>query len=50
MTHVWHSRTGSTAFLPHLATTIELLVINLVAQHNVEPNPELTSCGALTST
>ena len=45
MTHLWHPRTGSTAFLLHLATTTELLVINLVAQHNVETNPELTSYG-----
>jgi hypothetical protein len=37
------SRTGSTVFLPHLATATELLVIDLVAQHNVEPNPELAS-------
>src|SRR5260370_33164040 len=44
MTHFWHPRTGSTAFLPHLAAATELLVIDLVAQHNVEPNPELTSC------
>jgi hypothetical protein len=41
MTHFWHPR--STVFLPHLATATELLVIDLVAQHNVEPNPELAS-------
>ena len=39
-----HSRTGITAFLLHLSTTTEPLVINLVPQHDPQPNPEF-SCG-----
>src|ERR1700685_2609318 len=40
-----HSRTGFTAFLLHLSTTTELLVINLVPQHDPQPNPEFP-CGS----
>src|SRR5580704_4734369 len=43
MTHFWHPRTGTTAFLPHLAAATELLVINLVAQHDPQPDPQLAS-------
>src|SRR6266436_2919435 len=43
MTHFWHPRTGTTVFLPHLATATELLVINLVAQHDPQPDPQLAS-------
>jgi len=39
----WHPRTGSTAFLPQLAAATELLVIDLVAQHNPQSDPEFTS-------
>ena len=39
-----HSRTGSTAFLLHLSTTTELLIIDLIPQHDPQPNPEF-SCG-----
>ena len=45
MTHLWHPRTGSTAFLPHLATTTELWIIDLVAQHDPQPDREFASCG-----
>ena len=34
MTHLWHPRTGITAFLPHLAAATELFVIDPVAQHD----------------
>jgi hypothetical protein len=33
MNPLWHSRTGTTAFLPHLAAATEFLVIDLIAQH-----------------
>ena len=38
-----HPRTGTTAFLPHLSAATELLVIDLVAQHDPETNPEFAS-------
>jgi hypothetical protein len=44
MTHFWHPRTGTTVFLPHLAAATELLVIDLVAQHDPPTDPELASC------
>jgi hypothetical protein len=31
----WHPRTGITAFLLHLPTTAELVVLNLIPQHSV---------------
>ena len=40
-----HPRTGRTAVL--LSTTTELFVINLVAQHDPESNPEFASGGGL---
>lgn len=43
MNPLWHPRTGSSAFLPQLAAATELLVIDLVAQHNPQPDPEFTS-------
>src|ERR1700745_350638 len=43
MNPLWHPRTGSTAFLPQLAAATELLVIDLVAQHNPQADPEFTS-------
>lgn len=43
MNPLWHPRTGSTAFLPQLAAATELLVIDLVAQHNPQSDPEFTS-------
>ena len=39
----WHPRTGFTAFLLLLSTTTELVVLNLIAQHNPQPDPELAS-------
>ena len=45
MTHLWHPRTGTTVFLPHLSTTTELVVVNLVAQHDPESDPEFASYG-----
>jgi hypothetical protein len=44
ITPFWHSRTGSTTSLLHLSTTTELLVIDLVPQHDPQPNPEFP-CG-----
>src|SRR5580700_6016893 len=44
MTHFWHLRTGTPVFLPHLAAATELLVIDLVAQHDPQTDPELASC------
>src|ERR1700735_686887 len=38
ITPVRHSRTGTTAFLLHLSTTTELLVINLISQHHLGPS------------
>ena len=40
-----HSRTGTTASLLHLSTTTELVVINLVPQHDPQPNPQFSCCG-----
>jgi hypothetical protein len=45
ITPFWHSRTGSTTSLLHLSTTTELLVIDLVPQHDPQPNPEFP-CGS----
>jgi hypothetical protein len=44
MAHLWHPRTGTTVFLPHLAAATELLVIDWVAQHDPQPDPQLASC------
>src|SRR5205807_5774259 len=44
MTHFWHPRTGTAVLLPHLAAATELLVVNLVAQHDPQPDPQLASC------
>src|ERR1700675_4432590 len=44
MTHFWHPRTGTTVFLPHLAAETELLVIDLLAQHDPQPDSQLASC------
>src|ERR1700730_4951326 len=43
MTHFWHPRTGTTAVPPHLAAATELFVIDLVTQHDPQPDPEFTS-------
>src|SRR5271170_2235485 len=40
-----HSRTGITASLLHLSTTTELLVINLISQHDPQPNPQFSRGG-----
>jgi hypothetical protein len=45
MNPLWHSRTGTTAFLPHLAAATELLIIDLIAQHDPQPDSEFTSDG-----
>ena len=39
-----HSRTGTTASLLPLSTTTELLIINLIPQHDPQPNPEFSRC------
>jgi hypothetical protein len=41
----WHPRTGFTAFLLLLSTTTELVVLNLIAQHDPQSDPELASHG-----
>ncbi len=41
----WHPRTGFTAFLLLLSTTTELVVPNLIPQHDPQPDPELASHG-----
>jgi hypothetical protein len=40
----WHPRTGITAFLL-LSTTTELVVLNLIPQHDPQPDPQLASHG-----
>ena len=45
MNPLWPPRTGTTAFLPHLAAATELLVIDLIAQHDPQPNSEFTTYG-----
>src|SRR6202030_2834539 len=40
-----HPRTGITASLLPLSTTTELLVINLVPQHDPQPNPQFSRGG-----
>jgi hypothetical protein len=39
-----HSRTGITAFLSQLSAAAELLIINLVAHHDPESDPQFPSC------
>jgi hypothetical protein len=41
----WHPRTGSTAFLLLLSATTELVVLNLIPQHDPQPDPQLASHG-----
>ena len=43
MNPCWHPRTGSTVFLPHLAAATELLIIDLLAQHDPQSDSELTT-------
>jgi hypothetical protein len=45
MASFWHPRTGTTVFLTSLSTTTELVVINLVPQHNPQPDPQFASYG-----
>jgi hypothetical protein len=40
-----HPRTGITVFLQHLSTTTELVILNLVPQHDSQPNPDFASGG-----
>src|ERR1019366_7912456 len=44
MAHFWHPRTGTTAVPPHLAAATELLVIDLVTQHDPQAVSEFASC------
>src|SRR6202521_2346173 len=39
----WHPRTGITAFLLLLSTTTELVVLDLIPQHDPQPDPEFAS-------
>jgi hypothetical protein len=39
-----HPRTDTTAFLPRLSATTELLVIDLVTQHDPESDSEFPGC------
>src|SRR6202166_2047032 len=39
----WHPRTGITAFLLLLSTTTELVVLNLIPQHDPQSDSELAS-------
>ena len=41
----WHSRTGITAAVLLLSTTTELVVLNLIPQHDPQPDPQLASHG-----
>src|SRR6266478_1858986 len=45
MSHLWHPRTGTTAVPPHLAAAAELLVIDLITQHDPQADPEFASDG-----
>src|SRR5713226_773954 len=40
-----HPRTGITVFLTHLSTTTELVIVNLIPQHDPQPDPEFASDG-----
>ena len=39
----WHPRTGTTAFLLLLSTTTELVVLDLISQHDPQPDPQFAS-------
>jgi hypothetical protein len=41
----WHPRTGFTAFLLLLSTTTELVVLDLIPQHDPQPDPKFASHG-----
>jgi hypothetical protein len=41
----WHPRTGITALLLLLPTTAELVVFNLIPQHDPQSDPEFASRG-----
>src|SRR6266849_4739327 len=43
MAGIWHPRTGFTAFLLLLSATTELVIINLIPQHDPQPDPEFAS-------
>jgi hypothetical protein len=45
MAGFWHPRTGTTAFLTPQPTTTELVVLNLVPQHDPESDPQFASYG-----
>ena len=40
-----HPRTGITASLLPLSTTTELVIINLIPQHDPQPNPQFSRGG-----
>ena len=40
-----HSRTATTASLLPLSTTTELVIINLIAQHDSQPNAQFSRGG-----
>jgi hypothetical protein len=37
---LWHPRTGTNVFLADLSATTELVIVNLVPQHDPQSNPE----------
>jgi len=43
MAGIWHPHTGFTAFLLLLSATTELVIINLIPQHDPQPDPEFAS-------
>src|SRR6266436_838757 len=45
MAGIWHPRTGFTAFLLLLSATTELVVVNLIPQHDPQPDSEFASHG-----
>ena len=40
-----HPRTGFTAFLLPLSASTELVIVNLISQHDPQPDPQLASSG-----
>jgi hypothetical protein len=45
ITRCWHSRTGITSSLLHLSTTTELVVLNLIPQHDPHPDSQFARNG-----
>ncbi len=44
---IWYPRPGITTFLLHLAKTTELVVLNLIPQHDPYPDSQLAGHGCL---